>query len=328
MKYKDQPSNQTFRRALVLTNPLARQGRIRLPDRQWYERPECRTGCLADVEWDVRGLDQIRSLADLVRESADQGTDLVVAAGGDGTVHHVVNALMSLPPKRRPVLGILPLGTGNDFAKMIGIPRGDLDPLVALASGMVVGVDLGCCNGAWFINEAGLGRFSEATRIYHALPSYLVGRIRYVAAALGAISRPWNCHVRLSVNGTSVHEGEFAFVAVSNGAWSGGRFRMNPGGSVTDGLLDVWLCRPLSRFQLLRELPRLTRGTHVDNPALQHWSAHDVRIESDDLETFQLDGEMHFFTGQGLDIQVYPRALRVLTAVAPGVQEHISTIET
>lgn len=305
-------SSPAFRHAWIITNPAARQGRAHF-DAQQLEAPGVRKSRLFNAtQWKVLHPSRAGDIERIVREAAEEGAQAVFAAGGDGTVHLVANALMRLEAGRRPVLGVLPGGTGNDFAKMIGLKRRTSEPLAALGNGRVEPVDVARCGEAFFINDFGAGLFSEATRAYHALPRFIPGRTRYVAAALRAIARPWDCRVVLHVDGVMRHDGPFAFAAVSNGAWSGGRFLMNPRGAIDDGLLDVWLCKPLGRGQLLLNLPRLFKGSHAGHSAIAHWRARRITIESRELPIYQMDGEIRDFPAPKLEIAVLPGALHVL----------------
>jgi len=245
----------------------------------------------------------------LVENALHAGADLLIAAGGDGTLHAVMNALLRLPFEKQPPIAILPLGTGNDFAKMMGITPALLKKQTP--NFQLNAVDAVCCGGHYYINDFGTGLFSQATFRYHHLSPRIPGQARYIAAALGAIAQAKDQIVRIEADGALLFEGPMTFAAVCNGRWTGGRFLMNPNGSVIDGILDVYVCHGMQRLELLRHFPKLLKGHHIKLQGIKHWAAQTIKISSADLRHYQTDGEIFPFPGQ-LQIEVRPSALQIL----------------
>jgi diacylglycerol kinase (ATP) len=309
------PSDDLLRSAWIILNPKARQGR-----RSDSLRRIRLAGERLGARWTIRPSRRPGEVEGLAFEAAQAGAKLVLAAGGDGTVHETVNGLMRAESDRRPAFSVIPLGSGNDLAKVLGIPKGLEPALEALQAGRLGAIDVAGVEPVepasaaqrWFINDLGVGMAAETTRIYHALPRLIVGSARYIASALAVIARGPLVRVDIHVDGRRRHRGPLSMAVVSNGRWSGGRFLLNPHGLIDDGRLDVCLVGPLSRSRIAASLPRLMRGRHLSLQGVESCQAREIRIESDDLSVYQLDGELFPFPSGGLKIAVCPLALRAL----------------
>lgn len=293
------------RNAWVIVNPNARRGR--------HNRSVLRD--LDECARSYPGWTSRLSMAPgqtekVAAEAARAEADLLFAAGGDGTIHEVVNGLMPFPPSQRPIVAVMPLGTGNDFAKMLGIPKGVKEAIRAVSAGRTAPVDVGRAGSRWFINDFGAGLVAEAARAYYAMPKILGGSARYFAAFLKATAVNRQAFMRFLVDGSARLEGPLSMAAISNGAWSGGRFPLNPEAKIDDGFLNVCVARALTRGQILKALPSVLRGAHLRHPAVESFPIQSVRIESPDLEVYQLDGELYDFPADGIDISIEPKALR------------------
>lgn len=242
---------------------------------------------------------------ELAREAARRhGT--VVAMGGDGLVHSVANGLVGTPA----AMGIVPTGSGNDFAVHLGYPR--RDPLRAAASllhGTVRAVDVGrVAAGPAFVCVASAGFDSEANREANRI-RWARGTAVYVLAVFRVLSRFRPARFRLTIDGEVV-DLDGMFVAVGNANAYGGGMRVAPGAVLDDGLFDVVLVGAMGRGTLLAQFPRIFRGTHVSHPAVQVRRAREVRIEADRPFYLYADGEEIAPLPATLSIE--PAALRVL----------------
>ena len=219
--------------------------------------------------------------------------DLVIAGGGDGTLNEVVHGLMHLTKHERPVLGIVPLGTANDFANGCGIPR---DPAKALAlcfRGEAVPIDVGKANDHWFINAASSGFGAEITATTSPELKRLLGAAAYtVMGAILAI----NLHQfqgRLSLPGREITGGGPVAI-VGNGRHTGGGIQVAPRACIDDGLLDVLVVRQISPTALLaaaRELQQLPS----DGEYISYWQTPWLEVHSEEAVPVTLDGEpLHF----------------------------------
>ena len=203
---------------------------------------------------------------ELARQAAEAGYELVIAAGGDGTVHEVLNGLMQVPPERRPRLGVIPLGSGNDFAHAIG-----LNPKPALAlrqvfQGTPHRIDLGVFKiGAdrqeYFDNALGFG-FDTTVTIRSRKLTWLRGFLIYLVAVLQTIILNHEAPaMRVTTDAESWDEESILFV-LGNGSREGGGFLVTPAARPDDGLLHYASIRHVSRLKMLRLLPEVMNGTH------------------------------------------------------------------
>ncbi|GAA1846337.1 lipid kinase [Microlunatus capsulatus] len=220
---------------------------------------------------------------------------LLVVGGGDGTVGAVAGLLADLPPEVRPVLGVVPLGTANDFARTLDLQPGVVAALTALATGKVVDVDLGRANGAPFLNVASLGLSVGATHALHPGLKRRLGPIAYPVATLQAYRRHEPFDIRLEFPDGDREPLELTGllqVAVGNGRHYGGGNTVAPDAGIDDASLDVYAVRA-GRIREHLSLARLLRsGNLVHHDHVQHVVTPAVRLTSDRPLPVNLDGEI------------------------------------
>jgi len=239
------------------------------------------------------------------------GHDRVIAVGGDGTVQEVVNGLLAHASPS--TLGLLPLGTGNDLARSLGIPR-ELPAAWKIATGEATRrIDVArATNGSgrqrWFASAGGIGFDAQVAAAMAQQRGWQASRAGYLMTTLSELRRFSNCHVRVTIDEVSV-EGPVLFIAAANGAYYGGGMRIAPDALVDDGRLDVCIVGDISRRTALRQLPNLYRGTHVRHPAVSMHACSRLRVEGGAETRIHLDGEP--FGGLPLEVALHPGALRV-----------------
>lgn len=248
-----------------------------------------------------------------VREACAAGVRHVVVAGGNGTVHEAVNGLLAAGTDT--ALGLVPLGTGNDFAKALAIPRnwrGACDRVVqCIRSGVARQVDAVRCNDFFFANGLGLGldaRVTRASLAWKWLPGsggYLLGLARVLAGGIPA-TRAW------IETGAETVETELCMAVACNGQYVGGVFHIAPQALIDDRLLQLVLVAPVTRIQALRWAPKVIRGTHQNLPVLRVLDVTRARIRLADPVPVEADGELREAAATELDIRLLPGALRVL----------------
>lgn len=246
---------------------------------------------------------------ELAREASARHA-AVVAMGGDGMVHLVANGLVG----SGAVLGIVPTGTGNDFAVNLGYPRRQpMDACRALLGDAERAVDVGRIEGGpAFLCVAGGGFDSEVNRLANRI-RWARGTLVYVLAVLRTLARFRPARFRVVIDGKA-EEFEGMFVAAGNAGSYGGGMRIAPDASLDDGLLDVCIVRAMGRATLVGQLPRLFSGTHVRHPAIDVRRGREVRIEAERPFLLYADGEE--IGPLPATLHVEPLALRVL--VPPG----------
>lgn len=238
--------------------------------------------------------------------------DRVIAVGGDGTVQETVNGL--LDGASGATLGIVPVGTGNDLARSLGLSG---DPAVAWTSAIgerTAAVDVAAARRAdgrtrWFASAGGVGFDAEVARAMAGRRGRQRGRTGYLATALMQLWGYRNRPVRVTLDGDEAIERSVLLVAVTNGAYYGGGMHIAPGAQVDDGMLDVCIVGDIGRLDALRQIPNLYRGRHVEHPAVELRRARVVELDGGPETLAHLDGEP--FGELPIRIEVRPGALTV-----------------
>lgn len=261
----------------------------------------------------------------LAREAVESGVELVVAAGGDGTLNEVLNGLSE--DFGRAHLGLLPMGTGNDFARTIGVPD-DLEGAIAiLKEGRVRTIDVARAEvggrGRCFLNMSA-GGFSREVSERAGEAKDRWGPLAYMRAAIGALPELKGFLTRITLNGAEVLELETYNLVVSNGRYVASGIPVAPQAVLDDGLLDVMIAPATTIPQLAVLVPTVLLGRHADSDLLLFRKATRVEIEGDPPMAFNVDGEL---LGEGTArFEVIPRALRMI--VGPAEEGTFSAPET
>jgi lipid kinase YegS len=246
---------------------------------------------------------------DARRFVSDAGeVDLLIAAGGDGTLNEVVHGLMDLSIAARPVLGIVPLGTANDFATGCGIPRDPEEALVLCMEGKAVPIDVGKANDHLFLNVATGGFGAEVTATTSPELKRLLGPVAYaVMGTILAINvRPY--HGRLTLPDREI-TGSGPVTIVGNGRQTGGGVQVAPRACIDDGLLDVLVVRHIPATALLtaaRELQQLS----PDGEYISYWQTPWVEVYPEEATPVNLDGEPVEFSS--VRYEAVPKAIRLI----------------
>ena len=292
-----------MRRIALLVNPSAGGGRAaRL-------QPEVEAA-LTRLELPYRverteSLEHARSLAGTAAEAGE----VVVTLSGDGLAGAAAGVLHHHPDA---VLGVLPGGRGNDFCRVLGIPRDDIPAACAiLRDGIEKPLDLGCVDGNPFIGIASLGFDSDANRIANEAPAKL-GSLVYVYGALRALAAWEPATYTLTLDGDA---GEHVYTGWSVGACNskayGGGMYVAPDAELDDGLLDIVLCTTTSKLRFLTQIvPRSFKGTLAEMPEVHVLRARKLRVDSDRPFVIYADGDP--IGNTPATIEVLPAALKVL----------------
>lgn len=244
------------------------------------------------------------------------GRRLVVAAGGDGTVHEVLNGLMRLPAESRPALGVLPTGSGNDTRRTLGVPTDLTKAALTLVSGTRRRFDVGVCNGEYFNNSfaAGLDARVTAKAVEYKVTKHRDGLWLYLTSLLHVLFHELDSFsVRLVIDGGEPVVRDTLIVAVTNGPTYGGGFHITPDAIPDDGLFDVCMIDPLGLPEALVRLPFVVMGKHTGMKPV-HMSRHtSLVLECDQPVPAQIDGEV--LLERRYEISMLQRAIE---CVVPG----------
>ena len=299
-------------RPLVIINPAAGGGKA---GRRWPRLAEKLRESLGD--FDVAFTTPSHSATQVALDAA--GRELIIAAGGDGTMNEIINGMVGAASQS--VLAVLPLGTGNDFARGLGITsrKAALDALRCGKSRLIdlgritfTGPD-GTKGSRHFANVASLGLIGEVVQAAQgsALKRLFGSKLAYPLHALQVLRRYGGHSIEIEMEDGSVKQAQILAAAIANGRYFGAGMKVAPHAALDDGLLDVLVAETTPKFRTL-DLRLLYSGKHVDHPAISHFKARRVRFTATDGSRMlcETDGELQ---GEGpCEIEVMAGKLRVI----------------
>lgn len=274
---------------LLVFNAHAAHGRAGklLPDIKSYLREK-------EIEYDLHLTEYPGHALKLLQMIPTASFDGIVACGGDGTMFEAVNGYFNNASGRKPPLGILPIGTGNAFARELGMNRTNLKKAMdIIASGKTKPVDVGHFKMAdqefYFINILGFGFVSDIARTAHRLKA--IGNIAYSLAVFYQLIRlqPFRLHIEWD---GKILERDNLFVEISNTKFTGVNFMMAPHAIIDDGLLDITLLNNCTRRRVIELFPTIFKGEHIRHPEVETFQAQKIRLETDMPKVLKPDGEL------------------------------------
>lgn len=292
---------------LLIVNPEARHGETG-PLVPVIEK------LLQSVPHDIQLTTHVGHATQIARDA--KGYDVLVAIGGDGTIHEVLNGIMTRPDSSRPALGLIATGSGNDTRRMLGVPEDVAEATLALISGKRRRFDIGRCNDMYFNNSfaAGLDARVTAKAVEYKATTKRYGLWLYLTALIHVLlNELYPHHVRLAWDGGEPEEADVLLVATTIGTTYGGGFLITPDAVPDDGLLETCVIDPLTLPQALMRMPFVVFGKHVGMKVV-HMSRHtSVVIESDESMPAQVDGEV--IMGRRFEVEVLPDAIEYIVPV-------------
>lgn len=246
-----------------------------------------------NIEFDLRFTDYPEHAIEIVRETNFDRYDGLVAAGGDGTLYEVINGYFQNPSQAKIPLGVLPIGTGNAFAR-------DLFPdssnwreaieIINLKKPRKVDVGRFRTHGQeyYFLNIMGLGFVADVTKTAHRLK--LLGNFSYTLGVLYRTLFLKSHHLKIEID-EKIIEQENIFVEVSNTRYTS-NFLMAPNAKIDDGLLDVTLVRKITRRRLIQCFPKIFTGEHIYFDEVEQYQARKIKIVTETPKVLTPDGEL------------------------------------
>lgn len=222
------------------------------------------------------------------RLAVERRFDLIVAAGGDGTINEVVNGIAE--QEFIPRLGILPTGTTNDFARALHIPRDIEAAADIIAKGDSIPVDIGRINDKYFINIAGGGRITELTYEVPSKLKTMIGQLAYYLKGIEMIPSIRSTEVSIEYDG-KLFEGEAMLFLVGLTNSVGGFEKLAPNASINDGLFSLLILKKTNLADFIRIATLALRGEHVNDPHVIYTQANRIKVHSTEKVQLNLDGE-------------------------------------
>jgi lipid kinase YegS len=227
----------------------------------------------------------------LARLATRRGVDLVIAAGGDGTVNEVVNGIARTKAERKPSLAIVPLGTANDFAKGLQLPPTVREAVEIAVHGTAVDVDVALVNGRCFVNVSTGGFGPDITEESSSKAKARFGKLAYLFTAVRKLASLQPMHAVFETDAGVLYEGPFFFFAVGNARHTGGGTPVTPMADYSDAQLDLAIVTGDKRRNFLSLLPDLRSGKHPDDADVLYVKTREVRVRALDKFAVNADGE-------------------------------------
>ena len=301
------------RKVKIILNPMADMGNA------WRVARDLRSITVEHGNVDWSGTVYPGHAIELARQASEEGYDRIIAMGGDGTVHEVVNGIMQAPEDKRPILGVVPVGSGNDFAHGISASKNSNQALKRALNGEVSTVDLGLMtdeNGRkeYFDNTLGIGFGAIVTIRSHKLP-ILRGFLMYLAAVIQTIILDHNPMKMQIETDEQKWEQNVIYLVLCNGPREGGGFLIAPDAKIDDGIIHYAMITDVSRPMMFRIVPEVMKGTHGRFKQVRMGTCRKFALTANRPLYIHADGEI--FSGPGTDIhkvciEILPNALKVV----------------
>jgi YegS/Rv2252/BmrU family lipid kinase len=267
------------------------------------------------LDFDVVQTEAPGHAVDLTRQAVAEGVERVVAVGGDGTCNEVANGLISIAAKESPaILGLIPSGSGNDWAVALGIPLDIALACAVLKNGSAHVIDMGrvTVDGTvrFFVNMVGLGLDAEVAQDTRRT-TWLRGSPRYLLSVFKVlVAGQWPYPTEFCYNGQQRQQ-SLVLIAVGNGTRAGGGFLLTPEAKMDDGLFDICHAAQMSRLSLLNLLPKTLKGTHIFDPKVTMARSDKIVVMAANGIPGHIDGETLCVAGRRFEFEILPGALRV-----------------
>jgi diacylglycerol kinase (ATP) len=296
----------------VIVNPAADNGRARAA---WAKAAG--PFAAAKVPIRVAFTEWIGHATTLAHDAGENGFSTLLFVGGDGTMNEVVNGLLSLPPARRPALAALPWGTGADLPRGLGLKPGPEAAVARLLRRHLQAIDVAAAvfrgrdllpTSRFFANiaDVGLGgRVAERVNRRNKAAGGFASFLEAILTSFWSYEKP---ELTVRVDDVLRHQGRVASVVMANGCYFAGGMRIAPQARFSDGLLDVVVIGDVGRGDLIANLPRLYRGTHMNHPKVSAFRGRHLVVEGE--APLEMDGESPGWSP--VEVRIEPDALRIL----------------
>lgn len=303
-----------FGNSLLIVNPTAQSGRARKTLQEASDLLQGVTntskGHYYEIIETTYPLDAV-----IIAHELGEHFDTVFVLGGDGVVHEVVNGLMQIPQGKRPKLGVLPAGQGNDFARSLNLLLDPLRVLNELPKLHEKTIDIGAVNDRYFAETLSFGVDAAIAleTMERRQGTNKTGTILYLESGFNQIKNHLNViKADVNIDGVEFPDLEFYTFAVQNGPTYGGGFKICPQADLSDSIFNIcYATPPLSKFEAVRLFMRAKDGKHTNDKHINFKKGKHIRLVFEDIVPAQIDGEP--IPAYEYDISVMPQALTVLS---------------
>ena len=303
------------RKTFFLVNPIAGARKSR---EKWESLLPLLTKEYGEFAWEYT--ENAGSAAMQTRRALDNGFNLIMAVGGDGTAHEVLNGFLKdgVPYAKGAVLGVWHLGTGGDFARMLYRERSPEALLSTLKQGIVSYTDVGFCECAddkggpvscYYLNSFDIGIGADTAYEVNSGSKKMGGKLTFMLTAVKCLFKYKYVHMDISAKTQSM-SGYYSMVSAGNGCYAGGGMQLTPHASLEDGLLDLMLVNKSSRLKLLSLIPSVYKGGHIKSKLVQTMQVAGFDIRTKKPLTIECDGETVGYTDAR--VRILPKVLLLL----------------
>lgn len=303
-----------FGNTLLIVNPTAQSGKARKTLREVSELLKGVTNTTRGHYYEI--IETTYPLdAVIIAHELGEHFDTIFVLGGDGVVHEVVNGLMQIPQEKRPKLGVLPAGQGNDFARSLNLPLDPLRLLDELPKLQDKTIDIGAVNDTYFAETLSFGVDAAIAleTMERRRATNKTGTILYLESGFNQIKNHLDViKAAVTLDGIEFPDLEFYTFAVQNGPTYGGGFDICSRADLSDGIFDICYATPsLSKFEAVRLFMRAKDGKHTNDKHIHFKKGKHIKLIFENIVPAQIDGEP--IPAYEYDISVVPQALTVLS---------------
>lgn len=272
-----------MKRARIIYNPTAGREVFKRDLATVLERFE-----VAGYETSAHATTGEGDAAQAAKYAARHEFDIIVVAGGDGTINEVVNGIAGL--EKRPKLGIIPTGTTNDFARALNIPRQTMKAVDIILNDQSMLLDIGKVNEHYFMNIAGGGELTELTYDVPIKLKAVLGQLAYYMKGIEMLPSIKPTRTKIEYDGHVIDEDIMLFL-VANTNSVGGFEKLAPDAKINDGYFDLLILRKANLAEFIRIATLVLRGTHIDDDHVIYTQAKHIKVTPADKMQLNIDGE-------------------------------------
>jgi YegS/Rv2252/BmrU family lipid kinase len=293
-----------FEKAKIILNPASNHGETR------KLVPEIKNLLKSKIPFELVLTERPKDAVEIAKKV--KRFDLLIIVGGDGTVHESVNGLLASKSKEI-TLAVIPTGSGNDFARMLRMPRRINRVVEKILEGKVKYVDVGKVNEKYFINSLGIGFDARVAHLTNEIKNEIKksGLFLYLTSLFRILLKDFYTHkVKVSIDKGTFENKNITLIAANMGKTYGGGFKITPLAKNDDGFIDVCIVDSLTRNQVLPRLPFVIMGKHLWMKEVHYYKVKELIIKSEEELPAHLDGEL--IKACEFKIKIIPKVLKVV----------------
>ncbi|MEW9121424.1 MAG: diacylglycerol kinase family protein [Thermotaleaceae bacterium] len=269
-------------KTLFIVNPTAGKGKALKPLGYIHQKLEER-----EISFDIKITKEKGEAEKIARWAAAEDYEKVVALGGDGTIYEILNGLIG----RKTALGVIPLGTGNDFVKTMHIPHNIEEALDIVIRGRKKRIDCGKANERYFMNVASIGLDAEIVQKTESIKQYISGPTAYVAGVFKTLFQYQFQKLAIDIDGLRLEE-KITLLAIGNGKYYGGGMKVTPDAQIDDGYFSICLIKELGKLKILSLFPTIFTGEHIKEPVVKLYRGKEISVRSEGPLLVNVDGDI------------------------------------